>query len=145
FYTWLSVAIYTVVVLAMAARRPEELPRLATRSAALLGAAVLAFGIAGVYNLPLRDYASQSMRGSSANGGAPLDYATSWSMGFYELPTIVFPNWVGFGGATYWGAMPFTDYPNAYLGVIVVLLALRAVASGGGGGPGGRSLPGGPA
>jgi len=142
FYTWLAIAIYAVVVLAMAARRPEELPRLAIRSAALLGAAVLAFGIAGVYNLPLRDYAGQSMRGSSANGGAPFDYATSWSMGFYELPSIVFPNWVGFGGGTYWGAMPFTDYPNGYLGVIVLLLALCGFAAGGGGDTGARIFAG---
>src|SRR5262249_58169841 len=39
FYTWLAIAIYAVVVLAMAARRPEELPRLAIPPAALPGAA----------------------------------------------------------------------------------------------------------
>jgi hypothetical protein len=53
-------------------------------------------------------------------------------MGFHELPSVVFPNWVGFGGATYWGAMPFTDYPNGYVGVIVALLALFGLAAGGG-------------
>src|SRR6185295_18088985 len=123
FYTWIAIALYTVVKLALAARQPEELVKLAIRSSALLGAAALAFGIAGIYNLPLRDYARWSMRASTASGGAPFEYATSWSMGLYELPSIVFPNFVGFGGATYWGAMPFTNYPNAYLGGIVVLLA----------------------
>src|SRR6516164_7383804 len=72
FYTWIAIAIYTVVKLALAVRQPEELTKLAIRSGALLGAAVLAFGIAGVYNLPLRDYAKYSMRGASANGGAPF-------------------------------------------------------------------------
>ena len=133
FYTWIAIALYTVVKLALAARQPQELVKLAIRSGALLGAAALAFGIAGIYNLPLRDYARFSMRGSSANGGAPFDYATSWSMAFYELPSIVFPNFVGFGGATYWGAMPFTDYPNGYVGVIVVLLAVCGFALRGGG------------
>src|SRR6185369_9801232 len=27
-------------------------------------------------------------------------------------------------GATYWGAMPFTDYPNAYVGMITIALGL---------------------
>ena len=84
-----------------------------------------AFGVAGVYNLPLRDYVQYSMRGASATGGgAPFEYATGWSMSAYELPSIVFPSFVGFGGATYWGGMPFTDYPNPFIGVIVALLAL---------------------
>jgi len=133
FYTWIAIALYTVVKLAMVARQPQELVKVAIRSGALLGAAALAFGIAGLYNLPLRDYARYSMRGSSANGGAPFEYATSWSMAFYELPSIVFPNFVGFGGPTYWGAMPFTDYPNGYVGVIVLLLAVVGFAAGGGG------------
>jgi len=133
FYTWIAIAFYVVVKLALVARQPEELVKLAIRSGALLGATALAFGIAGVYNLPLRDYARYSMRGSSAGGGAPFEYATSWSMSIYEVPSIVFPNFVGFGGATYWGGMPFTDYPNGYLGVIVVLLAVVGFAAGGGG------------
>ncbi len=130
FYTWLAVGLYTLVVLGSAARKPAELKLLALRSLALVGAIALAFGIAGVYNLPLHDYAQYSMRSSSPGGGAPFDYATSWSMALYELPSIVFPNFVGFGGATYWGGMPFTDYPNGYLGVIVVLLALVGFTAG---------------
>jgi hypothetical protein len=133
FYTWIAIALYAVVKLALVARQPEELVKLSIRSAGLLGAAILAFGVAGIYNLPLRDYARYSMRGAAANGGAPLEYATGWSMAIYELPSIVFPNFVGFGGATYWGGMPFTDYPNAYLGVIVLLLAVVGFSVSGGG------------
>jgi len=133
FYTWIAIGMYTAVMLGMAARKPGELPTLAIRAAAIAGAAVLAFGVAGVYNLPLRDYTQYSMRGASDNGGTGFGYATSWSMGVHELPSIVFPNFVGFGGPTYWGSMPFTDYPNAFLGVIVVLLAALGFAGRGGG------------
>ena len=132
FYTWLAVAVYAVVELAAAVRRPGALPATLARAAALGGAAALAFGVAGVYDLPLRDYARWSIRGSGdAGGGVGMPYATAWSMAPYELPAIVFPNWVGFGGGTYWGAMPFTDYPNAYLGIVAVLLALPAFLAGG--------------
>lgn len=123
FYTWIAIGLYTATTILMAVRSPAELTKLAIRGAAILGAAALAFGIAGVYNLPLRDYAAHSIRGATASGGVAYDYATSWSMGLYEIPSIVFPNFVGFGDASYWGAMPFTNYPNAYLGGIVVLLA----------------------
>ena len=133
FYTWIAIGLYTAVTLGMSARKPGELPTITIRSLAIVGAALLAFGVAGVYNLPLRDYASHSIRGAAASGGVAFGYATSWSMGPHELPSIVFPNFVGFGGATYWGAMPFTDYPNGYLGVIVVLLAALGFAARGSG------------
>lgn len=126
FYTWLAIALYAVVQLAATLRTPGELARTAARAASLGVAAALAFGLAGVYNLPLRDYAEHSIRGGGEGGGAGLAYATGWSMAPYELLASVVPNWVGFGGATYWGGMPFTDYPNAYLGVVAVLLALPA-------------------
>jgi len=124
FYTWLAVGLYAVVRLAFVVRRLPEMAGVGLRALGFGGAAVLAFGVAALYNLPLRDYAQYSIRGAAAGGGAAYSYATSWSMGFHELPSIVFPNFVGFGGATYWGAMPFTDYPNPYLGVVVTLLAL---------------------
>lgn len=136
FYTWIAVGLYALVQLLFAIRQPATLKDTALRALAIGGAAALAFGIAGVYNLPLRDYAQYSMRSSSASGGAPLAYATSWSMAAYELPSMVFPNFVGFGGATYWGGMPFTDYPNVFIGVIVALLALCGwLARGQGQGP----------
>src|SRR5262249_44893710 len=97
-----------------------------------VGAAMgLAFGIAGAYNLPLKDYARWSIRGGSEGGGVGMDYATQWSMAAWELPTVVVPWAVGFGDQTYWGAMPFTNYPNAYMGVIAVMLAAFALLENG--------------
>ncbi len=132
FYTWLAVALYAVVEwVAALAKRREALPALTARAVAIGVAAGLAFGLAGFYNLPLRDYARYSIRGGGEGGGTGLAYATAWSFAPYELPSILVPGWVGFGGATYWGGMPFTDYPNAYLGVVAVLLAVPAFLSNG--------------
>lgn len=139
FYTWLAVALYAVVECVIQLRGPASdagavpdgaAPARGVAIARLAGiglAAALAFGVAGFYSLPLRDYARYSIRGGGAGGGVGLDYATAWSLAPYELPEIIIPGWVGFGGATYWGAMPFTDYPNAYLGIVAVVLLLPAV------------------
>jgi hypothetical protein len=106
--------------------RREGVGPLTVRAASIAVAGALAFGLAGFYNLPLRDYARYSIRGGGEGGGVGLAYATGWSLAPYELPSIVVPGWTGFGGGTYWGGMPFTDYPNAYLGIAAVLIALPA-------------------
>jgi hypothetical protein len=128
FYTWLAVGLYLIVDLIAGLRARDAVPlrlRLG-RAAGVLAAMGLAFGLAGFYNLPLRDYARYSIRGGGAGGGVGVEYATSWSMAPWELPSILVPGAVGFGGATYWGAMPFTDYPNAYVGIVAAVLAVPA-------------------
>jgi hypothetical protein len=135
FYTWFAIAIYLVVDVTWGlARRAPEGPPIGTRiaRAAGIGAAmVLAFGLAGFYNLPLRDYARHSIRGGGEGGGVGMDYATAWSLAPLELLTAVVPGLMGFGGETYWGGMPFTDYPNAYVGMVAVVVALPAVLANG--------------
>ena len=74
------------------------------------------FALAGFLNLPLQEYARYSIRGGGAGGGVGLDYATGWSFSPVELPTFLVPGAVGLRRPTYWGAMPFTDYPN-YMGL----------------------------
>ncbi|MCC6651998.1 MAG: hypothetical protein IT348_12675, partial [Candidatus Eisenbacteria bacterium] len=115
FYTWIAVGMWAGVWVLSALRNPAELPVRFARMVGVFAAAALAFGVAGVYNLPLKDYAQHSIRGGGAGGGTGLAYATGWSLAPYELPSAILPNWVGFGGGTYWGGMPFTDYPNTYL------------------------------
>ena len=132
FYTWFAVGLYLLFDVAFGGGREEgegPAPPLTTRlarGAAVLVAVALAFGIGGFYTLPLRDYARYSIRGGGADGGVGTEYATAWSMAPWELPTAVVPSWVGFGGDTYWGGMPFTDYPNAYVGMITIALAIAA-------------------
>ena len=139
FYTWMAIGLYAIVQLVRGVRGPDR-NTVVVRALALGVAAGLAFGIAGFYNLPLKDYAQYSMRASASGGGAPLAYATSWSMAPYELPSLVLPHFVGFGGQTYWGGMPFTDYPNGFIGVIIALLALCGLAARGTASPGAKAF-----
>ena len=135
FYTWLAVGLYLVVDMGAALLRPSAasapVPAKLRRALGVGLAVALAFGIAGFYNLPLRDYARFSIRGTGEGGGVGMAYATQWSMAPWELLTVVVPGAVGFGDQTYWGGMPFTNYPNAYMGIVVVALALPALLSGG--------------
>lgn len=131
FYTWIAIGLYAVVSWTAALLRRENAGAATVRAAVIAVAALLAFGLAGFYNLPLSDYARWSIRGGSEGGGTGMEYATGWSLAPIELPSIVVPNWAGFGGLTYWGGMPFTDYPNAYLGIVAVVLAVPAFLAGG--------------
>ena len=79
----------------------------------------VAFMLAAHIYLPSLDYRSVSIR-SSAIGS--FDYATNWSMHPKELITYVLSHFYGFGGSTYTGYMPFTDYPN-YVGLMVLIIA----------------------
>ena len=76
--------------------------------------------------LPALNYAPHSIRGAGGGGGTGFEYATAWSFSFGEMSTFFIPSYYGFGGAAYWGNMPFTDYPN-YMGIIVFTLALVGI------------------
>jgi hypothetical protein len=73
--------------------------------------------------LPATSYTPFSIRGAGGGGGTGLEYATQWSFSLGEMLTFVNPSYYGFGGATYWGSMPFTDYPN-YMGILVLLFSI---------------------
>jgi hypothetical protein len=76
--------------------------------------------------LPALNYVPYSIRGAGGGGGTGFEYATAWSFSFGEMSTFFIPSFYGFGGATYWGNMPFTDFPN-YMGIIVLTLALIGI------------------
>ena len=122
FYSWLALlgyAIYLAVAGYREGRRTEG-------ARAVLGLGVgllLGFGMSAFLYLPTHEYSKLSIRGAGEGGGAGLEYATSWSFHPREILTFVIPSMFGFGGRTYWGSMPFTDYPN-YMGILTLALGV---------------------
>ena len=70
--------------------------------------------------LSVQEYTQYSIRGGAK--GLDYGYATNWSFSPSEIITFLIPSFMGFGGETYWGGMPFTDYPF-YMGIVTLLLA----------------------
>jgi hypothetical protein len=88
-------------------------------------AIVLALGIASALYIPVHNYTDLSVRSAGEHGGLGVDRAGAWSLTPREMGTFLLPSLFGFGNPTYWGDMPFTDYPN-YMGILTLLLALYA-------------------
>ena len=158
YYLALMVLLYGVAELVHALRSKAWKPFL-TASALLLvlGSAGIATNVNKL--LPLAKYTPNTMRGGSELSGAgndkglDLDYATSWSYGWEELPNLMIPNFNGGASAgamnpeksetikllrragqknlketakalpLYWGPQPFTAGPM-YMGAITVFLFL---------------------
>ncbi|HKQ18917.1 MAG TPA: hypothetical protein VJW75_04145, partial [Candidatus Eisenbacteria bacterium] len=122
FYTWLALGLYALVLAIDASRGGRR--REAVR--AFLGLAVglaLGFGMSSFLYMPVHEYAKLSVRSAAEGSGAGFEYATSWSFHPQEMLTFLIPSMFGFGGRTYWGTMPFTDYPN-YMGIVPLALAV---------------------
>ncbi|NTU97232.1 MAG: hypothetical protein HGA62_05365 [Chlorobiaceae bacterium] len=119
-YTWMLAALYAAVLLVSS---KEAVAAKIRRSGLCIIALALGAAMSASIYLPASQYAASSVRGA-ANGGSASswEYATQWSMHPLELFTFLLPGSYGFGGVTYWGFMPFTDFPN-YAGIIVLPLA----------------------
>jgi len=127
YYTWLALGLYVVIEVAMGGPdRPDRRTR-ALRAGGVMLALGIGLALSAFLYLPVHDYVKDSIRGGGENGGVGMDYATAWSFGGPELLTFLVPGAVGFGSQTYWGGMPFTDYPE-YMGLGVLLLALVGAA-----------------
>ncbi len=125
----------------------------------IASALLLVLGGAGIATnvnklLPLAKYTPETMRGGSElskDKGLDLDYATSWSYGWEELPNLMIPNFNGGSSSgaidpeksetikllrragqknlketakalpLYWGPQPFTAGPM-YMGAITIFL-----------------------
>lgn len=125
YYTYLLIGlllVFETVRLLRGGARREALAGLGL----LVAAGAFALGIAAVLVLPVRDYAAWSIRGGGPGGGLDYGYATQWSLHPREMLSFVFPWAYGYGKATYWGSMPFTDYPN-YIGIPVALCCLAGL------------------
>ena len=120
YYTWLAGGLLILMLLLNIYKSITNKPKwiLFTALGLILGLCMAMW----IY-LPALNYAPYSIRGAGGGGGTGFEYATAWSFSFGEMATFFIPSFYGFGGATYWGNMPFTDYPN-YMGILVITLAI---------------------
>ena len=126
YYTYLLVGLLFIFEAVYSFRKGDRRSVLVNLAVTVV-VCIAAVGIAAVLVIPVRDYADLSIRGGGAAGGLDYGYATGWSLHPKEMLTFAFPWAYGFGKATYWGEMPFTDYPN-YLGAVTVVFCLLALA-----------------
>ena len=122
YYTWMLIGAYILFTFILDIKDKKSKDKPLISLGAFTFSAILAIAIALVIYLPSLEYTPFSVRGSSS-GGVDYNYATSWSFSPKEILTFFIPSALGFGGQTYWGDMPFTDYPN-YMGIIIILLAI---------------------
>ncbi|MDZ7859649.1 MAG: YfhO family protein [Candidatus Krumholzibacteriota bacterium] len=125
YYTYLVVGLLFIFETVYLFRKGKK-KDLAVNTILIFLSFIIAAGIASILIMPLKHYAQFSIRGGGAGGGLEYGYATSWSLHPKEMLTFVFPWAFGFGKMTYWGYMPFTDYPN-YLGIVTALFSGAAL------------------
>jgi hypothetical protein len=122
YYTYILIGLYFIYfVISEYIKTKQYKPQL-TGFGLLLGAGALALLLSSVMYISIYEYSHFSIRGGGASGGLDYDYASSWSFSPIETITFLIPSFLGFGGSTYWGKMPFTDYP-LYMGVVTLFLA----------------------
>jgi len=126
YYSWMLALLFLLFLLIS---RRDSLQKNIKLTLLILLALVCGLGMSASIYLPASQYAAYSVRGmAAAGGGASWEYATLWSMHPMELLTFLCPGSFGFGGVTYWGFMPFTDFPH-YAGIVVLLLAIGGAVS----------------
>jgi hypothetical protein len=117
YYSWMLSLLFLLFLLIS---RRDGLHKNLKLTLLILLALACGIGMSASIYLPASQYAAYSVRGmAAAGGGATWDYATLWSMHPLELLTFLCPGSFGFGGVTYWGFMPFTDFPH-YAGIVVL-------------------------
>ncbi len=126
YYTWMLIGALFLYKIILYLKEKESRKNAIKGSLLFVSAIILALGIAALVYLPSLQYSSESIRSVGQPGSASYDYATSWSFHPKEVITFFIPSGYGFGGQTYWGKMPFTDYPN-YMGIIFLLLSVFAL------------------
>ncbi|MCQ2173572.1 MAG: hypothetical protein MJY61_00380 [Bacteroidales bacterium] len=159
---YLAIMIFLYVIFEFVwALRQEDRKRALVRFAEASGL-LLVLGLAGIGTnanklIPTWEYTEYSMRGGTSKSaeeggrkGLDLDYATSWSYGWEELPNLLIPNYNGGSSAgelgkdsrtvrllaehgqanveqirkalpLYWGPQPFTAGPM-YMGAVTIFL-----------------------
>jgi hypothetical protein len=122
YYTHLMIGLYFIYWTVCAIRDREKAAVIVKGGAMLAFAVLMGILISSFMNLSVWEYSRYSIRGGGETGGVGFDYATAWSFPPSEIITFFIPSFMGFGGQTYWGSLPFTDFPQ-YFGILTFLLA----------------------
>lgn len=122
YYTYLLLGIYLIFKVVADYRHSKKISDILAPVGLLFGVIAVGALLSSVLYVSVFDYQRYSIRGASAGAGLDFDYATDWSFHPLEMITFIIPSFMGFGGQTYWGKMPFTDYP-LYFSVLILLLA----------------------
>jgi hypothetical protein len=125
YYTQLVVGLY-FLFWAVTEMRAGRWKRALGGGALLAGAIAAGLLVSSVLNLSVFEYSKYSIRGGES-GGLDYAYATGWSFSPAEMATFLIPSFMGFGRETYWGGMPFTDFPH-YFGLVTFVLAVLGLA-----------------
>ena len=121
YYTWMLVGLYVLMIMINYIKLAESVNK--TKIVIMISLGLLiGLGMSLSIYIPVLEYSNYSIRGSTG-GGTGFEYATQWSFSLMEIGSFILPSFVGFGGITYWGQMPFTDYPN-YMGILVLIFAI---------------------
>jgi hypothetical protein len=125
YYTWLFLGLYLVGRVISDIRQKRGGRAILSKGGLLLGGLIIGLGVAALLLLSVYEYTPYSSRGAG-DPTAAYQFATNWSLHPSEMLTFLIPSFMGFGGQTYWGYMPFTHCPN-YLGVVALFLAVWAL------------------
>jgi len=127
YYTYMFIGLYVIIHFIIDFKETKRVSTILKGLGLMAGAVLVALLMASVLYLSVYEYSHYSIRGGGPEGGLSYDYASSWSFSPAEVITFFVPSFFGFGSNTYWGKMPFTDYP-LYGGVIILFLAGLALA-----------------
>jgi hypothetical protein len=122
YYTYLLIGLYFIFQAIMDYKDKKKPVNIFRSAAILAGAVIVGLMLASVLYISVYEYSHYSIRGGGTTGGLDYEYAAGWSFSPAEMITFIVPSFFGFGGSTYWGKMPFTDYP-LYMGIVVLFLA----------------------
>jgi hypothetical protein len=125
YYTWLLMVLWFLYQVIADFSEKGGLRWALGGGAWIAGAAVIGLGVSALLLFSVYEYTPFSAR-ASGDAQSAYAFATQWSLHPKEMLTFLMPSFMGFGGQTYWGYMPFTHCPN-YLGVVALFLAVWAL------------------
>ncbi|MBN2088078.1 YfhO family protein [candidate division KSB1 bacterium] len=122
YYTQMAVGLFVIFWAIWTWRQEKDFKKILAGFGSTYGAVLMGALIGAVVYLSVWEYSHFSIRGGGETGGMDFGTATGWSFPPSEILTYFIPSFMGFGKETYWGPMPFTDFP-LYFGIIIFTLA----------------------